>query len=80
MTRPSQHAQRKESSAWVRIGLELLDPEQRELVILRQWEGKSFSEIGAKLNIHENAARMRFQRALKKLGEEVCKLRGGDVE
>ncbi|MFH1998334.1 MAG: sigma factor-like helix-turn-helix DNA-binding protein, partial [Planctomycetota bacterium] len=73
--RPSQDAQEREGEAWIRLGLELLDPENREVVILRQWEGKTFPEIGGTLNITTEAATMRYKRAVERLAEKVGELR-----
>jgi RNA polymerase sigma factor (sigma-70 family) len=39
----------------------------REAVLLRYFEGRDFSSVGAKLNLTGNAARMRVDRALEKL-------------
>lgn len=39
----------------------------REAVLLRYFEGRQFAEVGAKLGLNENAARMRVERALEKL-------------
>jgi RNA polymerase sigma factor (sigma-70 family) len=39
----------------------------REAVLLRYFENRQFAEIGAKLGLNENAARMRVERALEKL-------------
>jgi len=44
-----------------------LDERDREAVLLRFFEGRGFAEVGAKLNLTENAARMRVDRALDKL-------------
>jgi RNA polymerase sigma factor (sigma-70 family) len=44
-----------------------LGEEDREAVLERFFEGKSFGEIGAKLRLSENAARMRVERALATL-------------
>ena len=43
VTRPSQDAANNENEAWVRLGLELIDPEDSEVVILRQWQDLSFA-------------------------------------
>jgi DNA-directed RNA polymerase specialized sigma24 family protein len=76
---PSVAANRNEEEAWVRLGLELLDPEKRDLVVLRQWDQLSFAEIGEKLAITENAARLRYLRALNDLSNTITALRRGDV-
>lgn len=80
VTRPSQNAQAREGAAWVRIGLDLLEPEQREIIVLRQWDGLPFQEIGERLGVPEDAARMRFQRAVKRLAQVVRTARNGNVE
>ncbi len=45
---------------------ELKEPD-REAMLLRYFEGLSFAEVGARMNLSENAARMRTERALEKL-------------
>jgi RNA polymerase sigma factor (sigma-70 family) len=58
---------------WARLrpvideALDDLREEDREAVLLRFFEGKSFGEIGAKLRLSENSARMRVERALDML-------------
>jgi len=39
----------------------------REAILLRFFENRQFGEVGAKLGLNENAARMRVERALEKL-------------
>ncbi len=39
----------------------------REAILLRYFENRAFAEVGAKLGLNENAARMRVDRALEKL-------------
>lgn len=75
VTRPSQHAQRDESVALIRVALELLDPQDREVVRMREVDELPFAEIGARMEVSEDAARMRFGRALPKLAEKVAQLR-----
>jgi RNA polymerase sigma factor (sigma-70 family) len=45
---------------------ELKEPD-REAILLRYFENQPFAEVGAKLGLNENAARMRVERALEKL-------------
>jgi RNA polymerase sigma-70 factor, ECF subfamily len=77
VTRPSEHAQRHERDALVRLALELLDPEDRKVILLRQWNEMSFPDVGAELGISADSARMRFTRALPRLGQKVVELRSG---
>jgi RNA polymerase sigma factor (sigma-70 family) len=44
-----------------------LNESDREAILLRFFENRQFAEVGAKLGLNENAARMRVERALEKL-------------
>ncbi len=44
-----------------------LSDDDRDAVVLRFFEGKSFADVGARLRLSENTARMRVERALNKL-------------
>ena len=77
--RPSRVAMRNEAEAWLQLGLQLLDPEEREVIVLRQWQGLSFGDTGQKLGIAEDAARMRFQRALARLAQVVKRIQQGHL-
>ncbi|MCC6671200.1 MAG: sigma-70 family RNA polymerase sigma factor [Planctomycetes bacterium] len=78
-TAPSQAAMRNEASSWLQLGIELLPAEDREIVHLRQWQGLAFEDIGRQLGIREDAARMRFQRALGRLARLVQRIRNGEL-
>lgn len=77
VTRPSQAAQTHEREAWVRLALEFLDPQDRQAIWLREFEEKSFREVGEALGVSEEAARKRFTRALPLLAQRVAELRDG---
>jgi RNA polymerase sigma-70 factor (ECF subfamily) len=79
VTRPSEAAQEREWEGWVRLALELLDPPDRDLIILKQWDALSFVEIGNALGVSEDAARMRYHRALARLAGEIQALRSGKL-
>lgn len=78
-TRPATAADRNERRAWLQLALELLDADEREIVLARQWEGHAFAAIGARLGISEDAARKRFDRAVARLAQLVGRLRTGQV-
>lgn len=44
-----------------------LDARDRDAILLRFFDGCGFAEVGARLGLNENAARMRVERALDKL-------------
>jgi RNA polymerase sigma-70 factor (ECF subfamily) len=77
---PSRGASREERRAWVRLALELLDPEDRKVILGRDYEDRSFAEIGAELGMTADAARMRWTRAVGRLAQTMLKLRAGDVD
>lgn len=78
--RPSQVAHRRERQELVRVALELLDEEDRDIIRLRQFGGKSFAEVSEVLGVSEDAARMRFNRALPRLAVRVKELRRGGLD
>ncbi len=79
VTRPSMAANRNEEKAWIRLAIELLPPEDRSIVRMREWEKQSFAEIGDELGVSADAARMRFQRILPRLAQSADRLRRGQL-
>lgn len=77
---PSQSAMKHEEEAWVRLGIELVDPEDREILILRQWDGLSLDKIARQLGISLSAAQSRHFRAVKRLAAKISTLRRGDLD
>lgn len=68
-----------ETIDWTLLGpvidasLDALGDRDREAVLLRYFEGLGFAEIGARVRLSENSARMRTTRALAKLQAELAK-------
>lgn len=77
---PSQSAARHEQEAWVRLGIELVSPEDREVLVLREWDGLSFKEIGKHLGIPSGTAQVRHFRALARLSDTVGAIRRGNLK
>ncbi len=48
-------------------------PSDREVLLLRHFEGRSFAEIGRLYGLGENSARMRVERALEKLHKRFAR-------
>ena len=71
VTRPSEVASREEERAWLRLALECLPTTERRLIMLRDFDAVSFAEIGRQFDLAEDAARMRYRRALLKLAERL---------
>lgn len=80
MDTPSEDAAKHEQEAWIRLGIELVNPEDREVLILRQWDGLSFETIGQRLGITSGAAQVKHFRAVSRLSKKVSALRRGDLD
>jgi RNA polymerase sigma-70 factor (ECF subfamily) len=68
---PSGQAVRQESAAEVRAAVARLDPDYQTVIRLRTYDGRSFADIGRLMGRTEDAARMLFGRAIKRLTEDV---------
>lgn len=76
---PSRHAAAAEDRDWVRLALELLDPEDRRILVAREYDNRSFVEIGEELAMTSSAVRMRWVRAVARLAAVMNDLRGGTI-
>lgn len=65
--KPSFQIRLKEDVLELEAAMDQLAESQRDIVIMRQYEGLSFKEIGKELDCSEDAARMQFARAMDKL-------------
>jgi RNA polymerase sigma-70 factor, ECF subfamily len=70
-TSPSQAAQKNASREAIAAALGGLSERYRTVIHLRIWDQRSFAQIGTRLGITEDAARMLFARALTKLRESM---------
>ncbi|MFH0776653.1 MAG: sigma-70 family RNA polymerase sigma factor [Patescibacteria group bacterium] len=66
----AEFAQKSEFSE-VRAALQKLVPRQREIIVLRIWEGYKFREISEILGKSEAAVKMDFFRGIKSLRQEI---------
>jgi RNA polymerase sigma-70 factor (ECF subfamily) len=64
---PSQNLDRRELARHLRLALGQLPDTDRELLLLRNFEGLSYSEIGYILGVEPATARKRHGRALVRL-------------
>lgn len=72
-------AAQQEELAWVRLGLEFLEAEERELIRRRQLLEQSWEEIAAVDGAPANTVRMRCNRALLRLAGIVQRLQKGEL-
>jgi RNA polymerase sigma factor (sigma-70 family) len=76
VVRPDQNAEQHEALALVRLARELIDPESREVLEMREAE-LAFSVIGEMLGCTEEAARKRYGTAVRQLQASVRMLEQG---
>src|SRR4030095_5467615 len=74
---PSKTLERAEREEWVRLALQVVDEETRRVIVLHEWNGRTFTEIGAELEITEDAARMRYHRAVARLSRTLATIPRG---
>jgi len=70
-TSPSQAAQNNASREGLDAALGGLSERHRTVIHLRIWDQMSFAQIGTKLDVSEDAARMLYGRALARLRESM---------
>jgi RNA polymerase sigma-70 factor (ECF subfamily) len=70
-TGPTTALSRAERCAVMRTALEQLAPLDREILALRYFDGLNFTQIGAILNLSQNAATKRGLRAMVKLRDHI---------
>jgi RNA polymerase sigma-70 factor (ECF subfamily) len=66
-TSPSQHLDRREQARRVRDAVARLPETDREVLLMRTFEGLSFAEVAYVLHLDAAAARQRYGRALLRL-------------
>lgn len=64
-------AENREALDKVREYLKELDPEHREIVVMRVWNGLSYKEIAETLGKSEDSCKMMFSRVITKLREKL---------
>ena len=73
LSQPESQPDWSQLSPLLDAAMHKLDETDREAVLLRHFENYSFAEIGGKIGLTENAARMRVERALEKLHDILAK-------
>jgi len=76
-TRPSEAAVRAEREIRLQEALNTMDPMDRELIALRNFEQLTRAETAQVLGIEEAAAAKRYFRALKRLKDTLADMPGG---
>ncbi|MBI1324762.1 sigma-70 family RNA polymerase sigma factor [bacterium] len=77
LTSPVQAAVRAERKLQLQEALNSMDPIDREILVLRHYEGMTNVEAAAALGIEKAAASKRYTRALERLSKILADLPGG---
>ncbi len=70
---PEKNLLRLERTYWVKKGLQKLDSNQQDVVLLHHFGGKQLDEISAMMNVEYATVRTWHHRALNKLANELKK-------
>jgi RNA polymerase sigma-70 factor, ECF subfamily len=70
-TLPASRANDADAAMWVRAALEKLEPSDREIVMLREYEQLSYAEIAGLLRLPVNTVRSRLFRARMALRDQL---------
>jgi len=73
---PSEDVRRKELAERLKAQLELLEPLDREVLMLRHFEHLTNSEVAMTLNLTAPAASQRYGRALRRLKDIMVEILG----
>lgn len=80
VTDPGDAAARDDVRSWVRLALEVLDTDDREVLVLRDYQQLSFEQIAAQTGEATDTVRMRYRRALPKLARALSQLKSGRLD
>jgi RNA polymerase sigma-70 factor (ECF subfamily) len=69
---PAAGAELEEDAQLLRLAILRLSEDHREVLLLRNWQRRSFAEIAIEMQRTENAAKKLWARALVALGNEMC--------
>jgi len=67
-----------DAGIWVRGALERLQKDEREILMLREYEQLSYEEIGALMRLPVNTVRSRLFRARMAMKEQLVPMKDGD--
>lgn len=79
-TPPDEKVANEEMDALLRLAIELLNPDDRRVVVLRHWDNLTMSKIAFKIGMTADGARKRYERALPKLATILDQLKRGVTE
>ena len=77
---PDRSLERKEDAALVRQAMGRLSPGDREILLMKCYQGLATAEIEEALGLKADAVRQRYSRAVRRLGIAYRGLRGNEAD
>lgn len=77
---PSEIASRSEKAELTRLAIELLSPQERDAIVLREYDKLPFEQIAERIGLSYTGARKCYQRAVVKLSHKLKSLREGSID
>lgn len=77
---PSQIVARDEHAEMTRLAIDLLPPQERDVLVLREYEQLQYDDIAAKVGLSTSGVRKCYRRALVALAGKVRSLRKGLID
>ena len=74
---PSQIVARDEHAQMTRLAIDLLPPQERDVVVMREYDQLPFEEIAERVGLSASGTRKCYQRGLVALARKVKSLRAG---
>jgi len=71
---PAAHLEQEESDRAIHRALGRLAPADRELILLREYEGMDYGALGELLGATPEAVRQRYSRAVRRLGKAYAEI------
>ena len=71
---PEQNLEEKEESEMLHVAINQLETQDREIIILREFEGYSYEQISEMLNLPDGTVMSRLFYARKKLAEKMKRI------
>lgn len=77
---PDRKLSENEEHAFVRLALQLIDPDDRRIILWRDFQNMPYSKIGEYLSMSEDGARSRHRRALARMKVQIESLKRGQTD
>jgi RNA polymerase sigma factor (sigma-70 family) len=77
---PDRKLSENEEHAFVRLALQLIDPDDRRIILWRDFQNMPYAKIGEHLSMSEEGSRARHRRALARMKVQIENLKRGQTD